>query len=118
MNFNGNSLIKYYSASNSKHFNLNFSLRNKNFSSFSSISFKNFDDLKTGNKRTEKHPDFGKRLEFVEVGNKIKKGDTIMIVEAMKTMNHIPSTFDGTVKEICVEDGQPVEFGQKITILD
>ncbi len=69
LNFNGNSLIKYYSASNSKHFNLNFSLRNKNFSSFSSISFKNFDDLKTGNKRTEKHPDFGKRLEFVEVGN-------------------------------------------------
>ena len=68
LNFNGNSLIKYYSASNSKHFNLNFSLRNKNFSSFSSISFKNFDDLKTGNKRTEKHPDFGKRLEFVEVG--------------------------------------------------
>ena len=56
--------------------------------------------------------------KFVEVGNKIKKGDTIMIVEAMKTMNHIPSTFDGTVKEICVEDGQPVEFGQKITILD
>ena len=56
--------------------------------------------------------------KFVEVGKKIKKGDTIMIVEAMKTMNHIPSTFDGIVKEICVEDGQPVEFDQKIAILD
>ena len=52
--------------------------------------------------------------KFVEIGKKIKKGDTIMIVEAMKTMNHIPSTADGVVKEICVEDGQPVEFGQKI----
>ena len=49
--------------------------------------------------------------KFVEVGKKIKKGDTIMIVEAMKTMNHVPSTADGVVKEICVEDGQPVEFG-------
>ncbi len=56
--------------------------------------------------------------KFAEVGTKIKKGDTIMIVEAMKTMNHIPSSSDGTVKEICVEDGQPVEFGQKIAILD
>ena len=49
--------------------------------------------------------------KFVEIGKKIKKGDTLMIVEAMKTMNHVPSTSDGTVKEICVEDGQPVEFG-------
>ena len=56
--------------------------------------------------------------KFVEVGKKIKKGDTIMIVEAMKTMNHVPSTADGVVKEICVEDGQPVEFDQKIVILD
>ena len=56
--------------------------------------------------------------KFVEVGKKIKKGDTIMIVEAMKTMNHVPSTADGTVKEICVEDGQPVEFGQTIIILE
>ena len=56
--------------------------------------------------------------KFIEVGKKIKKGDTIMIVEAMKTMNHVPSTADGTVKEICVEDGQPVEFGQTIIILD
>ena len=56
--------------------------------------------------------------KFVEVGKKIKKGDTIMIVEAMKTMNHVPSTADGIVKEICVEDGQPVEFGQTIIVLE
>ena len=56
--------------------------------------------------------------KFVEVGKKIKKGDTLLIVEAMKTMNHIPSSSDGTVKEICVEDGQPVEFDQKIVILE
>ena len=56
--------------------------------------------------------------KFVEIGKKIKTGDTIMIVEAMKTMNHVPSTADGTVKEICVEDGQPVEFGQTIVILE
>ena len=56
--------------------------------------------------------------KFVEIGKKIKKGDTVMIVEAMKTMNHEPSTADGIVKEICVEDGQPVEFGQTIIILE
>ena len=56
--------------------------------------------------------------KFVEVGKKIKKGDTIMIVEAMKTMNHVPSSSDGIVKEICVADGQPVEFGQTIIILE
>ena len=56
--------------------------------------------------------------KFVEVGKKIKKGDTIMIVEAMKTMNHVPSTADGVVKEICVEDGHPVEFGQTIIVLE
>ena len=56
--------------------------------------------------------------KFAEVGKKIKKGDTIMIVEAMKTMNHVPSTADGTIKEICVEDGHPVEFGQTIIILE
>ena len=56
--------------------------------------------------------------KFVEIGKKIKKGETIMIVEAMKTMNHVPSTSDGIVKEICVEDGQPVEFGQTIIILE
>ena len=55
--------------------------------------------------------------KFVEVGKKIKKGDTIMIVEAMKTMNHVPSTSDGVVKEISVEDGSPVEFGQTLIIL-
>ena len=56
--------------------------------------------------------------KFVDVGKKIKKGDTIMIIEAMKTMNHIPSTANGVVKEICVEDGHPVEFGQTIIILE
>ena len=56
--------------------------------------------------------------KFIEIGKKIKKGDTIMIVEAMKTMNHVPSTSDGIVKEISVEDGQPVEFGQKLIILE
>ena len=56
--------------------------------------------------------------KFAEVGKKIKKGDSIMIVEAMKTMNHVPSTSDGVVKEVCVEDGQPVEFGQKLIVLE
>ena len=56
--------------------------------------------------------------KFIDVGKKIKKGDTVMIVEAMKTMNHVPSTKDGVVKKVCVEDGQPVEFGQTIIILE
>ncbi len=56
--------------------------------------------------------------KFVDVGKKIKKGDTVIIVEAMKTMNHIPSSQDGTVKKICVEDGQPVEFGQNLIIFE
>ena len=55
--------------------------------------------------------------KFTDVGRKIKKGDTIMIVEAMKTMNHVPCPIDGEIKQICVEDGQPVEFGQTIAIL-
>ena len=55
--------------------------------------------------------------KFVEVGDKIKKGQTIMIVEAMKTMNHVPSSSDGQVKKILVNDGQPVEFGQTLVIL-
>ena len=55
---------------------------------------------------------------FVSVGKKIKKGETLLIVEAMKTMNHVPSTKDGVVKKICVEDGQPVEFGQTIIVLE
>ena len=54
---------------------------------------------------------------FVELGKKIKKGDTIMIVEAMKTMNHVPATLDGVIKKVSVEDGQPVEFGQVLVVL-
>ena len=55
--------------------------------------------------------------KFVEIGDKIKKGQTVMIVEAMKTMNHVPSTSDGVVKKILIEDGQPVEFGQTLILL-
>ena len=55
---------------------------------------------------------------FVSVGKKIKKGETLLIVEAMKTMNHVPSTEDGIIKKICVEDGQPVEFGRTIIVLE
>ena len=55
--------------------------------------------------------------KFIEIGDKIKKGQTVMIVEAMKTMNHVPSTSDGEVKKVLVEDGQPVEFGQTLVIL-
>ena len=81
-------------------------------------------NVKTGNEITSPiigtayhSPEPGAK-KFVEVGKKIKKGDTIMIVEAMKTMNHVPSTVDGIVKEICIEDGHPVEFGQTIIILE
>ena len=56
--------------------------------------------------------------KFIEVGDKVKKGQTVMIVEAMKTMNHVPSTSDGVVKKILVEDSQPVEFGQTLVILN
>ncbi len=56
--------------------------------------------------------------KFIKVGDKIKKGQTVMIVEAMKTMNHVPSSSDGTVKQIMVNDGQPVEFGQTLIILE
>ena len=56
--------------------------------------------------------------KFIEIGQKIKKGDTVLIVEAMKTMNHVPSPLDGIVKEISVEDGQPVEFGQTIATIN
>ena len=55
--------------------------------------------------------------KFVNIGDKVKKGQTVMIVEAMKTMNHVPSTSDGEVSKILVEDGQPVEFGQTLIIL-
>ena len=94
----------------------------------------NTDDLKNQNKIVEKEdpkksvkspivgtaylaPEPGAK-KFVEVGKKIKKGDTVIIVEAMKTMNHIPSSQDGIVKKICVEDGQPVEFGQNLIIFE
>jgi acetyl-CoA carboxylase biotin carboxyl carrier protein len=56
--------------------------------------------------------------KFAEIGKRIKKGETVMIIEAMKTMNHVPSTADGIIKEICVEDGQPVEYGQNIIIVE
>ena len=56
--------------------------------------------------------------KFVETGKKIKKGDTVMIVEAMKTMNHVPSPKDGVVKSVNVEDGQPVEYGQTLVVVD
>ena len=56
--------------------------------------------------------------KFVETGKKIKKGDTVMIVEAMKTMNHVPSPKDGIVKSVNVEDGQPVEYGQTLIVID
>ena len=55
---------------------------------------------------------------FVEVGKKIKKGDTVMIVEAMKTMNHVPSSHDGIVKKVSVEDGQPVEYDQILILVE
>ena len=56
--------------------------------------------------------------KFVETGKKIKKGDTVMIVEAMKTMNHVPSPKDGLIKSVNVEDGQPVEYGQTLVVID
>ena len=62
-------------------------------------------------------PEPGAR-KFVETGKKIKKGDTVMIVEAMKTMNHVPSPKDGVVKSVNVEDGQPVEYGQTLVVID
>ncbi len=88
------------------------------------VSNKNIHQETSGNKITSPiigtaylAPEPGGK-KFVEVGKKIKQGDTIMIVEAMKTMNHIPSTHDGIIKEICVSDGQPVEFGQTLIIID
>ena len=56
--------------------------------------------------------------KFVETGKKVKKGDTVMIVEAMKTMNHVPSPKDGIIKSVNVEDGQPVEYGQTLVVID
>ena len=105
----------------------NISVNNQNIPSLKNdISNSNIDSLekiKTGVEvkspiiGTAYHAPEPGAKKFVEVGKKIKKGDTVMIVEAMKTMNHVPSTSDGVVKEICVEDGQPVEFGQNLLIL-
>ena len=95
----------------------------KNLNKPSAISINN-NEINSGTKITSPiigtayhSPEPGAK-KFVEVGKKIKKGDTVMIIEAMKTMNHVPSTADGIVKEICVADGQPVEFGQTIIILE
>ena len=107
----------------------NISIRNQlessnNQPSLASEKVKNNNQKKTGIEVTSPiigtayhAPEPGAK-KFVEVGKKIKKGDTVMIVEAMKTMNHVASTSDGVVKEICVSDGQPVEFGQTIVILE
>ena len=86
-------------------------------------SLNNIDDI---NYRSVKRPIIGTAYlapepgakPFVEVGKKIKKGDTVMIVEAMKTMNHVPSTSDGIVKKISVEDGQPVEYDQILILVE
>ena len=100
------------------------SYQNPNLVSSSSPDVKISDDLVSGIEikspiiGTAYHAPEPGAKKFVEVGKKIKKGDTVMIVEAMKTMNHVPSTADGVVKEICVEDGQPVEFGQNLLVLD
>ena len=107
----------------------NFSISNQNKTNENIVSKKidNFKPSSTLKSGTEvKSPIIGTAYhapepgakKFVEVGKKIKKGDTVMIVEAMKTMNHVPSSLDGTVKEILVEDGQPVEFGQVLIILE
>ena len=106
----------------------NISVNNQNFPSpktdANNLNDKSSENIKTGIEvkspiiGTAYHAPEPGAKKFVEVGKKIKKGDTVMIVEAMKTMNHVPSTADGVVKEICVEDGQPVEFGQNLLILD
>ena len=106
----------------------NISVNNQNFPSpkthANNLNNNSSENSKTGIEvkspiiRTAYHAPEPGAKKFVEVGKKIKKGDTVMIVEAMKTMNHVPSTADGVVKEICVEDGQPVEFGQNLLILD
>ena len=89
----------------------------------SESSLNNIDDL---NYKSVKSPIIGTAYlapepgakPFVEIGKKIKKGDTVMIVEAINTMNHVPSTSDGIVKKISVEDGQPVEYGQTLVVID
>ena len=106
----------------------------KKINSTSSSEITNIKNIEVS-KQKEKHVEKGTRVtspiigtaymapepggkKFVEVGKKIKKGDTIMIVEAMKTMNHVPSPKEGTVTKICIEDGQPVEFGQLLILID
>ena len=87
---------------------------------------KNIENTETENFKSVKSPIIGTAYlspepgakPFVEVGKKIKKGDTIMIVEAMKTMNHVPSTHNGTVQKISVEDGQPVEYDQVLILIE
>ena len=107
----------------------NISINNQNIPN-STNKLKNSDSINTPNESisgiditspiigTAYHAPEPGAKKFVEVGKKIKKGDTVMIVEAMKTMNHVPSTSDGIIKKICVSDGQPVEFGQTIVILE
>ena len=99
----------------------------KNFENLEISENKNSDEIQELEKyKSVKSPIIGTAYlapepggkKFIEVGKRIKKGDTVMIIEAMKTMNHVPSTSNGVVKEICVEDGQPVEFDQKIVILE
>ena len=107
----------------------NFSISNQNKSSENITSkkidnFKSSSTLKSGTEVTSPiigtayhAPEPGAK-KFVEIGKKIKKGDTVMIVEAMKTMNHVPSPKDGVVKSVNVEDGQPVEYGQTLVVID
>ena len=99
----------------------------KNFENLEISENKNSDEIQEIEKyKSVKSPIIGTAYlapepgakSFVEVGKKIKKGDTVMIVEAMKTMNHVPSPIAGTVKKICVEDGQPVEYGHTIAIIE
>ena len=93
-------------------------IKNTNHNIFENPSVKSGTEVTSPIIGTAYHAPEPGAKKFIEVGKKIKKGDTIMIVEAMKTMNHVPSTADGVVKEICVEDGHPVEFGQTIIILE
>ena len=94
--------------------------KNEKITETSNINAKNISEIQVTSPiiGTAYHAPEPGAKKFVEIGKKIKKGETVMIVEAMKTMNHVPSTSDGVVKEICVEDGQPVEFGQTIIILE
>ena len=91
---------------------------NKNDTSTISKNIKSGVEVKSPIIGTAYHAPEPGAKKFVEIGKKIKKGDTVMIVEAMKTMNHVPSSSDGIVKEVCVADGQPVEFGQTIIVLE